>query len=186
MQVYIMRAMPDDYDSIDIINDEDFTLDDALDGTSRIATWQTLNMRYFSEVEPPDYPKCDYPSFINIPCFSPKAAEALQDLLEGNGELLPLDVSGDPYYMFNITNVIDCLDYDKSDIDSYTKEGSIKILGVVESVLLDEKINSSCIFKLPEFLYSYHYVTQPFVDRVEECGLTGFNFQLIYDSDAED
>src|SRR5260370_19682769 len=54
----------------------------------------------------------DYPCVnLTIPAFSRRAVDVLRDLLEPNGELLPLVSSVGEYYAFNTTKVADILDH---------------------------------------------------------------------------
>ncbi len=48
--------------------------------------------------------------------MSLRAAEVLQPILEGNGELLPLDCEEGDYFIFNVTRVVDALDESDSDL----------------------------------------------------------------------
>ena len=63
--------------------------------------------RVIGQVRPfNDYPCVD----LIVPAFSRKAVDALRNLLEPNGELLPLVAEVGEYFAYNITTVADILD----------------------------------------------------------------------------
>ena len=183
MKIYELLAKPDNYDPLVLPRYEDYTIDDTLDGTPRLQNWTALKMRYYSEFEGKDLPKGDFPAFSLVPIFPPHTVKALSDLIEGMGELLPINVSGRPFYMFNVTKVLDCLDHDKSEINSFYEGGVKRIISIDKYIFHEECIGQVPIFKIPESLEGYVFVTQVFVDRVNEIGLKGFRFLLHYDSD---
>ena len=84
---------------------------DSFDGTSRAGRWFTPTMYWQTEggrLPPGDF--CELPGGPLV--FSPRALEALGDLLEGRGELLPIRVvdAEDGYGVFNTTRLSDALD----------------------------------------------------------------------------
>jgi hypothetical protein len=56
-----------------------------------------------------------FPGFYVEPILSAKAVEALRDLLEENGELLPLLCDEGIYYVFNTARIVDALDEKHSE-----------------------------------------------------------------------
>src|SRR5438552_3879714 len=67
----------------------------------------------------------DYPCIgLRIPTFSYRAVSALRDLLEPNGELLPLDSDEGPdaFWAYNTTTVADVLDRERSDIEWFPRD----------------------------------------------------------------
>ncbi len=114
-------------------------------------------------------------SVSTAPVFTGRAVEALGDLLEGCGELLPLAVvGGGEAYAFNITRVSDALDRDRSEFDYYRSGG---IMSVEEYVFDTAAVAEETIFKLPIRTKTVEYVTDRFRDRVEQAGLTGFRWR---------
>ena len=62
-------------------------------------------------------PYNDFPSMgHSYPVFSARAVDVLRDVLEGNGELLPLVTSVGDYSYFNCTTVADIIDRDRSEL----------------------------------------------------------------------
>ncbi len=128
-----------------------------------------------------DYPCVD----LLIPAFSRRAVDALRDFLEPNGELLPLVSSVGEYYAYNITTVVDILDQDKSEFEWYDDEQPHGFPDeVVRYECIPEKMEGLSIFRIVEHAATA-FVTQTFVDRVEQLGLQGFHFVKLWSS-AED
>lgn len=123
----------------------------------------------------------DYPCIaLVIPAFSRRAVDALRDLLEPNGELLPLISDVGEYYAYNITTVSDILDEQRS-----------LLTGVGSSIGMNpnkeryecfpEKMDGLSIFRLRhDWKFAMHCVAQPFVDRVRKHGLRGFRFNKLW------
>jgi hypothetical protein len=120
-----------------------------------------------------DYPCVD----LHVPAFSARAVEALRDLLEPNGELLPFPTPIGEYYAFNLTTVADVLDTRRSQI-LWLKE-PIKAMEILSYEFIAEKLQSFSIFRIPEQV-APEYVTNSFVDRAAARGLRGFSFQLVW------
>ncbi len=115
---------------------------------------------------------------LSYPAFSRRACDALRDLLEPNGELLPLDSDAGEYYFYNITTVIDALDLKKS-------KGAFFDSGIAIGDLMDyfwfhpAKLAGATIFRVPD-VPACALVTRTFIDRVHEAGLNGFDFIKLW------
>ena len=113
-----------------------------------------------------------------FPAFSRRACDALRDLLEPNGELLPLDSKAGEYYFYNITTVIDALDLEKSRCafwcDTPTTAVDIEFFAFHE-----ERLSGTAIFRIIEQPI-YTLVTKMFIDRVGDCELNGFHFEKVW------
>jgi hypothetical protein len=134
------------------------------------ATWPTPevvgNVRAFN----------DYPAIGNYPAFSQRAVDLLRDLLEPNGELLPLRHNLGTYYFFNCTRMTNCVDLSKSET---TKIDGGFITSTDRLVFIDELLEGLTIFKVRTQLIEI-FCTQPFVDRVQSAALQGFVFVPIW------
>jgi len=137
-----------------------------------------------AEVHPPEFPigsdtSTDLLGGVGCPVFSARAVEALSDLLEGRGELLPLEVEGggDLYrelYAFNITRLSDALDEAKSELKRFESDGTIMR---VERFEFDPgRLAGETVFKLAQMPEWHDFVTGAFMRRVQEAGLRGFSF----------
>jgi hypothetical protein len=121
-----------------------------------------------------DYPCCN----LSIPAFSERAVEALRDLLEPNGELLPLVSVVGIYYAYNITTVADILDLDRSEVQWFDDKRDIAST-IIRHEFLPEKLEGLSIFRLVEEP-ALTYVTNFFVERVRAHRLRGFVFHKLW------
>ena len=103
---------------------------------------------------------------------------ALGDLLAGRGELLPLRCADGEYYAFNITCVIDALDYERAEVQRFRSSG--RVMEILRYAFHLELLRDATIFKLPEMLRSRPFVTEVFVERIKESGLLGFEVREVW------
>jgi hypothetical protein len=124
----------------------------------------------------------DYPTMVSIvPVFSQRAVDALSDILEPNGELLPLVTKVGRYWAYNILTVADIVDVDRSV--RYASSASFGASGVIDDFryyeILPEKLSGLTIFRLRQ-RRGGAYVTRGFVDRARAAGLRGMRFDKIW------
>jgi hypothetical protein len=121
----------------------------------------------------------DYPCVnLVIPAFSRRAVDALRDLVEPNGELLPLVSRVGEYYAYNITTVADVLDLKQSEIQ-WMDNRHIFALSINRYECHGDRMEGLSIFRLVEH-GAAAFVTQVFVDRVREHNLRGFHFVKLW------
>jgi hypothetical protein len=177
MRVYLLRADSNHYESFIMRVGHLFEFARRFDGKPFKRSWKDVEIG----LDPGRFPKGDTPSLIpGVPIFSGKAVKALQDVLEQNGELLPVIVGGEEYFLFNVTTVVDALDEPRSEVIRFN--GSNKVLTISSYSFFGEKLASRIIFKIPQMLRGDVYVTEPFVKRVRSAGLKGFWFPLVWNS----
>lgn len=179
MNVYILDADVEKYLSIYYSNSDDIVeFNRKFDGSSLKKSWTGKEEFEFGRDR---LPKGDTPGLSShIPVFSPRAVEMLADLLKDSGELLPITCEGEDYFLFNVTRRVDALDEDASVLERFD-DGDI--LRIVRYCFKEDKLIGVNIFKLPQEPLSYPYVTDAFVRRVENSGLKGFEFRLVWSSD---
>ncbi|MES2788521.1 MAG: DUF1629 domain-containing protein [Planctomycetota bacterium] len=121
-----------------------------------------------------DFPGVD----MVFPAFSRRACDVLRDLLEPNGELLPLVSNVGEYFFYNITQVVDILDYPNSISDLlFERPGTTE---PIEYFAFQEKrMKGLSIFRLQE-LPMWTLVSNEFVERVYTHGLNGFHFTKLW------
>jgi hypothetical protein len=142
---------------------------------------------------PGDYPLVNgFPNDVITPFFSQKAADELADLLEGNGELLPLVYEFGQYYAFNITCEVEALDEELSEFKLYSElhenllANTPDFLCLARHVFYPDKVVDLNIFMLPHRnRYNVPLVTDRFVQRVQEANLKGFSFKLLWSSSSD-
>lgn len=120
----------------------------------------------------------DFISNTSAHILSERAVDALSDLWEKYGELYPITVKGydNPYYVFFPTNVVDCLDYEKSTLkgegykwDLYHRRFSV----LLKFVFHEDKVGDNTMFTLPDEPYGTIYVNETFKERVKKAKLKG-------------
>lgn len=109
------------------------------------------------------------------PVLSERAKDILAPLISPYAEFLPLIVLyGNNYYALNVVNLVECLDYERSEILFAPDEPS-RILSISRTYFIENKLDTSPIFKISEWP-SYVFVRRSFMDKVLENHLTGFIF----------
>ncbi len=116
------------------------------------------------------------------PFLSPKALSVIQPFLNEKDELYEFKtIDDDTYTVMYVLNTVDALDEENSTVKRF-RTG--RIMNVKKHVLKSEKIQDELIFRMPHDV-SRVYVTQPFVDKVVEAGLTGFRFIPVWTDEGE-
>lgn len=115
------------------------------------------------------------------------AAEELADLLEKSGELLPLTVNGEQFYVVNVTQCFDVLDHDHTKWKHRSKRSSIDRF----AFCADRLSVVSPLFKIPENnrsdILTIEGLKDPqdeFKARVEQKGLKGLKFIEIWSTEG--
>ncbi len=119
----------------------------------------------------------DYPCLsMMVPAFSRRAVEALADILEPNGELLPLRHPAGEFFVFNCQKVVEILDQSNCKGSWIGSRKPPACAGHISYfAVITERVQGLSIFKLRE-LCNQTFVTNVFVDRVRKEGLNGFEF----------
>jgi hypothetical protein len=122
----------------------------------------------------PDYASVDYEF-----CFSGRAKAIFEPYLFGFGQWRQMDFEGLPYWLLNITNVVDALDETASKVVSMGT-----VVEIHQFVFRPERLRGVFLFKIPQRPSLYLLATDSFVDIVREHQLTGFMFRLVWSSDS--
>lgn len=115
------------------------------------------------------------------PCFSGHAKSVLGPHLEGLGQWLELEFDEAPYWLFNVTNIVDALNEPASQVSRFTNG---KVMFVEEFVFKPEALTNQLIFKIPQRPGTYTFATNRFVDLVEQHQLTGFVFKPLWSQEG--
>ena len=180
MKIWKLDCDVDHYENLASCGYFDLDLMQSFDGRSKINNWTPL------KVEPMYSRKRAFsntPGFLShIPVFDEKAVSVLKDFLNGNAEILPLDCNVGKFYAINVTNVIDCIDYEKSTYKTF-RDGK-RIMSFSEYVFDTDKVPTADLFKLKDEPLKRPFVSDNFKNAVAQSGLTGFKFELVWDSEA--
>lgn len=174
-EVYTLAFDANRYAGLLCVDENDLNLlVDRFDGAPMGSGWQAIEMLWQTEengLPIPDFGTIAGGGLV----FNARALEALDDLLEGRGELLPLQVEGgNDYYAFNITRLSDALDEERSRFKRFEDTG--RIMRILRYEFDAGRLASETIFKIQQKPRSHEYVTASFRKRVEEAGLTGFTW----------
>lgn len=116
-----------------------------------------------------------------LPALSARAVAVLRDVLEPNGELLPLvapESAGRDWYFYNVTRVVDCLDAARSEL-TYFYPSRTHASHIRTHVFVEEAIRGLSIFRVPQ-LKNHVYLTDAVARRVREAGLYGFELAEVW------
>lgn len=185
MNVYSLSLDVDHYQSLELVDlDSDWEAMYKFDGNS-IEEWQPLRAKVFFDDElETQLPPGDFPSlFADEPALSQRAVQVLRPLIEGNGQLLPLQCTGGEYFILNVTNVVDALDERQSEIVRFP-DGK-RVLDIKRFVFVPAKLQNVDIFKLPQQPLGRVFVTDGFVKTVRDAGLVGINFEWLWSSEQQ-
>ena len=148
------------------------------DGQPLAATWRPRELVVARQKKRnPDFPSVMLSRYI--PIFSARALEALYPLIAGSVEALPIacvpQPLPQPYFAIHVLDLVDCLDYDKSQLTG-VRAGAWA--NIDKPVFRMDQIEGKHIFRGRRFWSSSIYVSEAFTLEVERHGLQGAHFQL--------
>lgn len=108
-----------------------------------------------------------------------RARNLLYPLVKDDVEFLPLYYGENQYYVLNVTTVLDCIDYERAEYLNFPNGG--RIMRFTKYAFDESKIGDTHIFKIVDEKRKAPFVSDQFVECVEENGLTGFTFELLWD-----
>lgn len=118
--------------------------------------------------------------------FDNVAREAMSDLFERSGEVLPLRTEGDELFVLNVTTCVNVLEHNAAVWSTSPSTG--QKLRIKEYVFRPDLFPDSSVFKIPETVrgevLTYRGLNGPddeFTPRYESAGLTGLGFTLLYE-----
>jgi hypothetical protein len=179
--IYTIWPDESDYEWINTIDVDSVNIVDMMGSRAALAPdWTPVKVR---RVHPTSNRKkakeADFPWYgSHILFMRPRAVEALRPILEKHAEILPvIDDSGAELYAVNVLTVVDGLDEAKSDLKRFTHGG---IMRIVRHEFRPKVIAELDMFRIPQFRASQIFVSQTFVDAVQDAGLTGVRFQAVW------
>ena len=178
MKIWILDSDVDNYENVITNGTPDLDFLSSFDGRRKEAEWDILSVARM-------YGNRD---MSNTPGFSPhilivdeKAYDALKDVLKNDAEFLPVELEGKRLYILNVIKVLDCIDYDKSEYKTF-RDGK-RIMRFKKYAFIESAIVGNEIFKIKDEPLKRPFVTTKFKDIVENSNLTGFKFELVWNSD---
>jgi len=152
-----------------------------LDGSPRVKTWKPLRVRRVRPSKREGFRPSDSP-FFSTAClvFRRSAVDALHDMLDAHGELLPLeDEEGVELFAYN-PKAIDALDHQLTQGSRYDN-GRIKLPN--NHVFIPSVLEGVDIFRQTKERATDTYLSERFLQRWKKAKLKGLDFILAWDSD---
>lgn len=118
----------------------------------------------------------------HVPVFDEKAVGILKNLLKNEVEILPLKSDDGIFYAINVTEVLDCIDYENSDYKTFRDRK--RIMRFTKYSFNADILKGHCIFKIKDEPLKRPFVSDEFKAVVMKNGLTGFKFELAWDSES--
>ncbi|WP_438348217.1 imm11 family protein [Paenibacillus sp. FA6] len=158
-------------------DDEGHPISSRFDGESKIKHWTPFKLKTI-------YKKTyrDFPILISgKPVISERVKQVIAPFIENEVEFLPLLHDELELSMVNVINVLECVDWKRSDIRNY-EDGSFA--GFNKLVFDFNKIpDNTYIFKYKERAGTEVYVTELFKELIERNKLKGLDLTEVYDSE---
>lgn len=135
-----------------------------------------------------DLPLTDnVPGCPNGPIYTQQAVEALRELIEPYGELLPIKLRGVKLFFYNITNGLYALNHEQTVMDGAlesTPNGQRWRGHVEKYAFFPDVVRNQVIFKECSTIKSPVYVTDKYVQACIDAKLTGFIFQRVWSEES--
>jgi hypothetical protein len=166
------------YEWVNAIQDGDYEVFRQLDGKPRAATWKPIAVRRVRADERQAFNPSDFPWLGSEALVMRRlAVDLLRDLLDANGEVLPLTTDdGAELFVLN-ARVIDALDEPSSSLMKFP--GTNRIMRVKKVAFIASAIEGADLFRLPHRASST-YVSERFIERVKATGLRGLSFNKVW------
>jgi hypothetical protein len=168
----------DDFECVNAIDAGDYEVFFGLDGRPRAATWRPIEVRRVPAddrhgCEPSDFPWLGSHALI----MRRGAVDALRDILEASGEVLPLSTRDDVELFVLNVQCVDALDESKSSVLQFP--GTDRIMRLETVAFVGARLEGVDLFRLPHRASST-YVSARFVERVRTAGLRGLVFDEVW------
>ncbi len=184
MKIWTIYVSPDCV-KVDTKNPVDLeNIEEKEIGKPLLQDWQPIELITYEEGEHRDVLTFRGGSFAIIVHHSVK--EKIQPLIANEAEFLELHYQNQDYYLINVTNVLDCIDYEQSVPDNYG--------GFDEEVLLPDKVHNQPIFKTVNNKHNLGdfpivsvttYVSDELKQAIEQAEIKGIYFRLAWTDSTE-
>jgi len=185
LKIWKIENEVDYYKGFSLKNEKDIDLlKNNFDKGQPIKEWMPLSLKPSDDNKGVgDCPQ--FWSYSNLLMVSKRAKDIISRGFRGFIEFLPVEdtVNNDTYYLANILNQLDEIDYDKSE---FRKLMDIYIVEVTKYVFKDNARNIP-IFKIyldGVLMTTDMYVNDEFKNLIEDSELEGFKFTEVFDFEA--
>ncbi|MCX7748253.1 MAG: hypothetical protein N2645_15405 [Clostridia bacterium] len=124
--------------------------------------------------------RSDTPTF-SIPVLSKRAVDVYKDLIGDVVEFLPLKYDKGDYFLVNVLDVVDCIDFDKAEFIPFE---SGRVMMFTKYAFKQDAVQGKHIFKIVELPKTEVFVSDEFKRIIEENKLIGFKLQEVWNSEC--
>ncbi|HRI72002.1 MAG TPA: hypothetical protein PK156_47545 [Polyangium sp.] len=151
------------------------------DGTPRASTWKPIRVRRVRPSLRQGFRPSDSPSSgCHLLTLRRSAVDALRDMLDAHGELLPLEDEGGVELFAHNTWVLDAIDHERSR-GSRDENGRISVANNL--VFIPSVVEGVDIFKEACPRLGDIFLSERFLSRWKQAKLKGLDFVMVWDSD---
>ena len=184
MKIWKVDKNVDDYSGFFLKNEGDKNiLEEKLDKGNLVSNWNQLEL----EVHEMDKAIGDCPHLWSggySLIVSERGKEIINKKYKDCIQFLPLTYKeqNQKFYVLNNLNIIDCIDYSKSELEILLN----KYIVDVKKYVFNENVKKAPIFKiyLDGVIKISTFVNDEFKSLIEENGLKGFKFTEVFDFEA--
>ena len=178
MKVWILDCDVDSFENLIISGDSCNNLLKTFNGEEKNDGWTPISVRKMYG----DREFSNTPGFApHIPVFDNKAVSELSCMLKNEAEILPLHSEDGTFYAINVIDVLDCIDYKKSEYKTF-RDGK-RIMCFTKYSFIESIIKKHNIFKIKDEPLKRPFVSDEFKNIVQSSGLIGFKFELAWESE---
>jgi len=172
MSTYTITPDADTYHCLVLTDPNDWDRFDEFSGERLANMWTPVAVRTFKVKKEGEFPHLA----SHVPVFSEQAWQILQSLVKGSVEALPLKHPTKPYYAINVLDLVDCLDYSRSQIVRFPSGG---IMEIDRYSFKESCVEGKHIFKIAEAPLKQVLVSEKFKELVEKNRLEGLVFSKV-------
>lgn len=177
MKIWHLDFELDEFDNLVPIRELSIDEIQSFNGSSKLMQWQPLTVKKMEDKEISNAPGF----YSHIPVFDKTALDILRDLIEDSAEILPLICSEGEFYAINVTDVLDAIDYNKSEFKTF-RDGK-RIMRFMRYEFVKKVVEGRHLFKIVDEPLRRPFVSDEFRQRVIENNLKGIKFELAWDSE---
>lgn len=177
MKVWILDCDVDNYENLTWKNEIDIDFIQSFNGTEKKKDWKPIQVKRMYDRTFSNTPGLS----PHIPVFDKKAIDVLSEFLIGNAGILPLACEEGDFYVINVVKVVDCIDYEASKYKTF-RDGK-RIMRFTKYAFDEKKVEGVHLFKIKDEPLKRPFVSDDFKERILDNNLTGFKFELAWDSE---
>lgn len=147
---------------------------------------------YIENWKPPELQECmDFvkkprkrPDFLSTTSFSHLVSKQVIECVDEfnkTGHLLPVKTENkeEEYFLYVCTNIVDCLDIEKSEV-KYSVNNSKQIVLVFKSSFIEDKVKGHHLFTIPQCKNTHIFISEFLVEKIKQSKLKGLILKESY------